>query len=96
MGRRVNLVLARGTVVAAALGCYLLEIRYPLNLSQRDSFQSAERREFYKRLIFSMRTPIHRLSPILFTPQGGPGEIIPPGGEVQERQRLSWPPEAFS
>jgi hypothetical protein len=22
--------------------------------------------------------------------------MIPPGGEVQERQRLSWPPEASS
>ena len=26
---------------------------------------------------------------------GGPGGMIPPGGEVQERQRLSWPPEAL-
>uniref|UniRef100_I2Q745 Response regulator with CheY-like receiver, AAA-type ATPase, and DNA-binding domains n=1 Tax=Desulfovibrio sp. U5L TaxID=596152 RepID=I2Q745_9BACT len=27
---------------------------------------------------------------------GGPGGMIPPGGEVQERQSLSWPPEASS
>jgi cobyrinic acid a,c-diamide synthase len=27
---------------------------------------------------------------------GGPGGMIPPGGEVQERQRLSWPPEAHA
>jgi hypothetical protein len=89
-------VLARSVAVSSAMGCRLLETRYPLSLTQKDSFQSTGIHEFYERLIFSMHTPTHRLSPIFFTHQGGPGGIIPPGGEVQERPRLSWPPEASS